>query len=217
MKKIVLAALFLTILFLLLVVKPTGADYGQYGEPSPTQTILVDKLVGKPDSPTKGGLVQYQYVDNLSPSDPKFAPGQEVLFQVKIKNISNAQLTNVEVKDFVPSYVEAIEGPGSYDAGTGTITFNAGNFDVDQEKIYIIKMKVLAQSQLPVDKGLFCLVNKVRATGGSTADEDTSQFCVEKQVTGAAKVPSAGPEFAGLLLAGNLLGLGLGFKLKKSK
>ena len=191
------------------------ADYGQYGEPSPSEDILVDKYVGKVVSTTKGGVANLEYVDNLSASDPRFAPNQEVSFKIKVKNISNVKLYNVEVKDFVPSYVEPLEGPGTYDVATRTVTFNAGDFNVDETKEYFIKMKILTIGQLPSDKGLFCLNNKVRATGGKSADEDTSQFCVEKTVTGVTNVPTAGPEFGLLLISGEILALGAGIYLRK--
>lgn len=203
------------ILIFVLTASTISADYGQYGEPSPSEDILVDKFVGKVVSTTKGGVANLEYVDNLSASDPRFVPGQEVMFQLKIKNISNNKLISVEVKDFVPSYVTAIEGPGTFDEGTRTITFNAGDFNVDEEKFYYIKMQILPQGQLPSDKGLFCLTNKARATGGTSADEDASQFCVEKQVTGTTKVPQAGPEFGLLLISGEALALGAGIFLRK--
>lgn len=213
MKKVFIFTLF--VIGYLLIGNSVSAQYGQYGEPSPSEYILVDKYVGKVVSTTKGGVANLEYVDNLSASDPRFAPNQEVSFKIKVKNISNEKLYSVEVKDFVPSYVEPLEGPGTYDAATRTITFNAGDFNIDETKEYYIKMQVLIQGQLPADKGLFCLNNKVRATGGTSADEDTSQFCVEKTVTGVSNVPQAGPEFGLLLISGEALALGAGIYLRK--
>lgn len=191
------------------------AQYGQYGGPGPSLSILIDKMVGKPTSVTKGGTTEVDYVDNLSPSDPRFNPGQEVFFRLKVKNTSNTTLTNVTVKDIVPLYLEPVEGPGTYDANSRAITFDAGDFTADQEKVYILKMRILAQDQLPADKGLFCLVNKAQAYDGGVSDEDTAQFCVEKQVLAVQKVPSAGPEMGILLFSGEMIALGVGLFLKK--
>lgn len=188
------------------------AQYGQYGQPSPSYSILVDKMVGKPS--LNKGATSYDYVDNLSPSDPRFRPGQEIFFKVKVKNTSNTRLTNVTVKDYLPSYLEPIEGPGSWDASTRIITWNAGDFEVDEEKVYYIKMQIYPQDKLPADKGLFCLVNKVGAYN-QASDEDTSQFCIEKEVLGVTKVPSAGPEYGLALLAFNGLVAIVGLRLKK--
>lgn len=196
-----------------LLVIPVSAQYGQYGQPAPSFSILIDKMVGKPAF--NKGATSYDYVDNLSPTDPRFRPGQEIFFKIKVKNTSSVKLTNVTVKDYVPSYLEPIEGPGNWDATSRTITWNAGDFAADEEKVYYIKMQIYPQDKLPADKGLFCLVNKAGAYN-QASDEDTSQFCIEKEVLGVAKVPAAGPEFGILLMAGNLLGLAFGIKLKKT-
>ena len=86
---------------------------------------------------------------------------------------------------------------------------------VDQEKTFYIKTKVIPQANLPADKGLFCVSNFVKADSSNAYDDDTSQLCIEKQVSGTTKVPSAGPELGLLLLAGNILGAGIGLKLRK--
>ena len=43
----------------------------------------------------------------------------------------------MEVKDTLPAYVDAVEGPGTYNSANREITFNAGDFEVDEEKIRI--------------------------------------------------------------------------------
>lgn len=190
------------------------AQYGQYGQPSPSYSILIDKMVGKPYQ-TKGGVRDVEYVDNLSPSDPRFSPNQEVYFKIKVKNTSTSDITNVTVKDYVPLYLTPIEGPGTWDANTRIISWNAGDFRVDEEKIYYIKMAVNSQNQLPADKGLFCVVNKAEALSDEANDDDTAQLCIEKQVIGVVKVPSAGPEMGVVLILSNLLTAGVGVCLKR--
>ncbi len=212
MKKIF--AIILFSIFYLLFFVTVHAQYGPYG-PAGAPSILVNKMVGKPGGQTKGGLSSLEYVDNLSVNDYKFKPGQEIFFQLKVKNTSNQNLDNVTVKDYVPSYLEPIEGPGTYDGNSRIITINAGSFSVDEEKIYVFKMKILSQDKLPADKGLFCLVNKADASTDGTYDDDTSQFCIEKEVVAPVKVPSAGPELGLILLGGELTTLGLGIWLKK--
>jgi len=192
-----------------------GCDYGQYGNGcTPSQSITINKLVGRVYT-TKGGITEYEYVGNLSSSDPRFAPEQIVMFQIKVKNTSNIKLTNVTVKDYIPSYLEPIEGPGTYDVSTRIITFSAGDFDPNQEKVYYIKMKVLAQDKLPADKGLFCEINKAQAYNDNVSDEDTAQFCIEKQVVGVVRTPSAGPDMGLGLGILEMLGLGAGFLIRK--
>ncbi len=217
-------AILITLIFCasLSLVKNVAADsdndgqYGQYGDYGypPTQTVLIDKMVGKPYI-TKGGVTEVEYVDNLSASDPRFGPGQEIYFKIKVKNTANTRLTNVTVKDYVPAYLEPLEGPGSYDASTRIITFEAGDFEADEEKIYYIKMQVLPQDKLPADKGLFCEINKAVAYNDQVSDEDTAQYCIEKQVTGVTTVPSAGPAWALALVGLNMVGGAIGLYLRK--
>ena len=215
-----LFSVFLSTTIYLLLTTGALADYGQYGqyssEPAPSASILIDKTVGKPDGTvTKGGVTNIQYVDNLSPSDVRFRPGEQVMFKLRVKNTSNVTLNNVMVNDIVPSYVEPIEGPGMFDAVTRLISFNAGSFAPDEEKTFTIKMQLYGQDKLPTDKGLFCLINKSRAYNELASDEDTAQFCVEKEVIGVVSTPKAGPEMGTLLLGAQAMLVGLGFSLKK--
>ncbi len=189
-------------------------QYGQYGGSLPSKTILIEKMVGKPVQ-TKGGTDQLDFVDNLSPSDPRFAPEQQIVFRLKVKNTSDMALKGVEVKDFVPAFLTPVSVPGSFDAASRTITFNAGDFAMGEEKIYFLTMKIFSQNQMPADKGVICEINKAQATTKEVFDEDSSQFCIEKQVLGVQHVPSAGPEM-GLALMGLEFGLlGVGITLKK--
>lgn len=183
-------------------------QYGQYG-PSPSLSIVVDKLVNKP--------ARSEFVDNLSPSDPRFLSGQDVFFRLRVKNPTDQTLTNVTVKDFLPDFVEAVEGPGSFDSSTRTVTINAGDFGLQEEKVYDLKVRVVAQDKLPSDKSVVCVVNRAQASNNQVSDEDTAQFCVEKQVVGAVQVPSAGPEIGLALLALNALGFGTGLYLRKRR
>lgn len=206
MRKIFLA--ILVALCSMLYVPSVFAQYGQYGNPGPSYTVLINKLVAMPTD-------NNNFVDNLSPSDPRFGPNQDVYFKLIVKNTSNITLSNFTVKDFVPADIEPIEGPGSYDSNTRTISFNIGDLAPDEEKSYILKMRVHAQNKLPSDKGLFCEVNRAQVYNIQVSDDDTAQLCIEKKVTGVIKVPSSGPEFGLILLGANLFGIGAGLYLKR--
>ena len=64
-------------------------------------------------------------------------------------------------------------------------------------------------------------MNKTQAWSNTTTDDDSSQFCIEKQVVEAKKVPSAGPEMGLILLSGEIFALATGvfinYKLKNKK
>lgn len=210
MKKI-FAYFSLLVITAWLSVIPVKADcvgqYGQYGQPCNSYSIVVDKMVQKPGST--------DYVDNLSVSDPRFKPGNYVMFKVTIKNTSTTTFGGMTAKDFVPAYLTPIEGPGTFDSASRIITFDAGAFNVDEQKTYYFKMQINSQANLPADQGLFCLTNRAQAWSNTTTDDDSSQFCIEKQVTAPPKVPSAGPEMGLALMAIQLAGVGAGLYLKK--
>jgi len=206
MKKI-FAFLVVVFSFLVITISAFAGCGGQYESPCQSYSILVDKMV------QKSGTADY--VDNLSVSDPRYLPGSYIMFKVTIKNTSTTTFGGMTAKDFVPNYLTPIEGPGTFDSATRTVSWDAGSFAVDEQKTYYFKMQINSQANLPADQGLFCLINKAQAWSNSITDDDSSQFCIEKQVAVPPKVPSAGPEMGLLLLAGNLLGVGFGLKLKK--
>lgn len=195
------------------IAKASLADYGQYGS-TYSYSISLDKMVSKPNTSTTN-YNSVEYVDNLSPSDPRFKPDQYIYFKIRVKNTSTDRLINVTVKDYVPAYLSPVEGPGNWDSTNRIVSWNAGDFNIDEEKVYYLKMQLYSQKDLPSDKSLICLVNKARAENEKTANEDAAQYCLEKQVLGVSKVPSAGPELGILLFGGELMVLGTGLFLKK--
>ncbi len=190
-------------------------EYGQYGAPVPSKSIMIDKMISVPNQAKNNNVDQLNFVDNLSSSDVRFAPDQQIVFKLKVKNTSDVALTNVQVKDFVPALLVPVSGPGNFDANSRTLSFDAGNFASQEEKTYFLTMKITPQDQMPIDQSVFCEINKAQASNSEVFDQDTAQFCIEKQVLGVKSVPSTGPEF-GLVLIGLEFGaLGVGVFLKK--
>lgn len=187
-------------------------QYGPYGGGAPSTSIMVDKTVSRAIT-TKGGVVSY--VDNNSASDTRFAPGGRVYFQIKVKNTSNVTLNNVEVSDIMPNEVVAVEGPGTYNEQTKTITWKYDSLKAGEEKTEKIIAQIKGQNALPADKGVICMINKSTVRAGANYDEDTAQFCVEKKVIGAKKVPTAGPEYGILVSLLSFASLGTGVYLKR--
>ncbi len=207
----VVTAFFLTLVFAIATVSVSASDtqYGPYG-PSPVQSIEVNKTVQRPE--------KSDFVDNLSPSDPRFAPTQDVFFRITVKNPTDQNLNDVTVKDFIPDLVDVVEHPGSYDSANRVITIDAGDFEPHQEKTYTVKARVRGQDQLPSDRGIFCLINRAHAFNSAVSDEDTAQFCAEKQVRkDIPQVPAAGPEMGLGLLLLNALGFSTGVILRKKR
>ena len=213
-KQIVICTLFLTVIFSPAFVHADSGCDTLYSTCTPSQSIIVDKTVGKvvvnADSSTS--LI---YVDNLTTSDPRFHSGDYIYFRIRVKNTSSVSINNITAKDWIPSYIEPVEGPGTYDGKARTVTWDAGSFGIGEEKFYTFKMQIDSPQYLPADKGLFCLINKAEAGNGTVYNSDTAQFCVEKQVTNVVTTPKAGPEFAMLIPLFSLLTGSIGIWIKK--
>lgn len=190
---------------------PVFSQYGVYGG-GVSKSIVIDKSIFNPNQ-TKGG--SNEYVDNFYSIDYKFSPNREIIFRLKVKNTSDTTLYGITVKDFVPSYLQPTQYVGDYNSDNRTISFNAGDFGVNEEKTYTLKFKILSQDKLPNETGIMCPTNKAEASNNEVYDEDTAQFCIEKQVVGVKEVPAAGPELGLGLLALQGLGLGTGIWLRK--
>lgn len=214
-----------TALAFLAVVAPVSAQYAPYQPSTTTVSILVDKKVGNPI--VEKGTTSVSYVDNLSETDHRFVANEDVWFQIKVKNTSNAKLTGVTVKDFVPSYVNAVEGPGTYDSSNRVLVVNAGDFEVNEEKTYTFKMRVMGADHLPT--GINCISNRAQGYNNNVSDDDTAQLCIEKAITTTVTtttkggmppvkhIPQTGPEQGILLYAVSTVLGALGLKLRKSK
>ncbi len=212
--------LILTTGFLLLT-PLSYAQYGQYGSPPPQGAISIEKLVSMPFSTLPADLSTLTFVNNLSPADPRFAPGKDVVFKIIIQNTSSTTLTNVTIKDILPANVSPIAGPGTFDSNMNTISFTVSDLNPGDQQVFFLTAQIAQSNQLPADKSLFCLVNTAQVFSNtsngtnSPSDQSTSQFCIEKQVLGVTTAPSAGPEFGFLLVGGELATLGLGLYIKR--
>ncbi|MFS8159188.1 MAG: hypothetical protein ACMG6E_03060 [Candidatus Roizmanbacteria bacterium] len=212
MKTIVNIFALLTIFFCIAPIAFAGSGYGQYTTPGTQSGILIDKFVGLPHD-IKGG-VKYTFVDNLGPQDFKFRSGYLLFFKIRVQNVSGTTLEDVTITDTMPDYLQIFGDIGTVNMANKTVTVHIGTMGKDETKEFQLKARVLPQEKLPSDKGLFCLLNKVSVTSSGGSDEDTAQFCVEKQVLGVKEVPKAGGEGLILTALSSLFGL-TGLKLRK--
>lgn len=201
---------------------PSGA-YGQ-GCP-PSGAIVINKTVKNPST----GL----YVENLQINDPRFSTDHTVHFQLTVTNTTSAKLQNITVKDTFPQFLLFVSGPGSFDSNTKTLTFLIDSLNVGESKTFDVKGKIVSESQLMSQAGVFCVINQVTVQAGEKGSQDTAQLCIEKKVLGVTKggipvletkgglktSPPTGPELLGLLalLPGGLLGHILRRKSKSVK
>lgn len=131
----------------------------------------------------------------------KFAPGQEVEFVITIKNVSKKTFGQVEIRDFLPEFLEPISEKSK------EIKFEFKNFQPNEEKVVGIKAKVVSSDKLPRKQDIICdgrVTNKAEVFTDHSLfqSSDTAQVCVSKAAN-LKKLPETGP--ATTVLAGGLL------------
>lgn len=164
-----------------------------------TNNIVLDKKILNPQTNAM--------VDNLSINDPKFQPESIVTFQISITNSSNKTISNIEIKDIFPQYVNFSSGTGNFDANNKTLSFRIQDLKSNETKVFTIKGKVVNTDQISINQGsVICVVNQANASSdNNNFSQDNSQFCIEKTTatkggfpvltpTEVATTPSTGAE-----------------------
>lgn len=160
--------------------------------------LIINKQVQNP--------VNGVFVDNLTVSDPTFAPAANVLFQLTIQNTSGQTFDPVTVKDVFPSYLTFVSGPGTYDSGSNTLTMTMNNLIAGESRTVQVMAKVNS-----LDKSIVCVNNYAEARDDAVGrfDSDTAEVCLATNVLGTTTLPVAGFNdyllllpFAGVSLSG---------------
>ena len=168
------------------------------GEVCPTNvTFTVDKLV---QTAGKGG----QFVDNLTLNDAMFTAGQDVTYQIKVKNTGNAKVSQVTVIDNLPTSLTYVGG-GTYNSTAKTVTFEAKDLEAGKEAVYFLTAKVKDAKSLS-NVNPECITNSVTASDNKgTKAEDTATLCISKPGVAVQPqvptktIPNTGPEALALL------------------
>lgn len=159
-----------------------GSNYGTNqcqpiyggGESCPkTPQFEINKTVQNPKSQS--------FVDNLSVSDPRFAPEQVVPFKLTVKNTSDTALSKIVIKDILPDFVDFAGGIGNFDANSRTLTINLEKLDVNESRDFFIQAKVKTADKL--SQNVTCVVNQSTMTVNDKTAQDNSAFCIEKTLT----------------------------------
>lgn len=170
--------------------------------------FILDKKVLNPVK-TKGGVESY--VDNLFIKDSKYTSGQNIKFQLVVTNTGDSAISELALSDILPSYVDFVSGPGTYDANARTLNSKILNLNANESRKYIVEVKVKNADSLPSDQGTVCVVNQAIVNSGNDESRDNSQFCIEKPATttkgglpvlpapNMTQTPATGPEMIPLL------------------
>jgi len=198
MKKIIYSiSLALALLAVFSVESARAYVLPYYTGPSPEGLIEIDKKVKNPTNDS--------FTDNLGTNDYKFAPGEEVVFKVRVKNIAEIDFVKVKITDSLPDYLVLTEGE---------LEKELENLKPDQAYEFEIKTKVVEADKLPSNQGIYCVVNRAKVIADDQENQDTAQLCLETKVLGASTQPEAGTN--PLVLAGVFTTLAsVGFFLKK--
>lgn len=224
LKKTILTALAISTMIVVPVSQVIAQSYG--GTPNTPDCLSIDKMVSNPAITNT-----IEYVDNISPSDVKYQANATAIARIKVKNTSNQIVPAVTVTDEIPSYLYYFAGPGVLSADGRILTIALGDLQAGEERYMYITYKTAQAGDMPADKSLICVINKVSVQGSiCNRDEDSAQMCIEKsavvtkgginptytqQLQAVKTAPKAGPEMGIALLGINGLIGTIGYIIKK--
>lgn len=169
---------WISLLLIIIMPKKSYAQYIAPAEVKPVGQISINKLVKN----LQTGL----FVENLSFSDPRFLPEQEVSFRLEVRNSGQIELTNVQIKDKLPDFVEFVAGPGSFDPSSQTLNFTIDRLRGGETKAYELKVRVKKAESLPVNIAT-CITNFAESRVNELVSQDTAVFCIETRVLGVTR------------------------------
>jgi uncharacterized repeat protein (TIGR01451 family) len=137
-----------------------------------TGSIEINKTVQNPKDS--------KFVENLGQNDPKYSPGQNIQFQITVKNSSGNNINNITIKDNLPRYVNCdFSGIGVCDNSNRVITININTLNRNEAHTMIIKGKIATLDKMQNEPQTFCLINQAKAIQGKQSIQDNAQFCIQ--------------------------------------
>jgi uncharacterized protein DUF11 len=141
-----------------------GGEVCEYGD------ISIDKQVYNPET--------NEYWDNIDSSSYTFEAGDEVKFQIKVKNISDIKIDKLMLRDYFPNYIDWIEG-GNWLWDRDIAEWEINDLDPDEEVFKTVKVKIFDENDIP--EGITCVTNKAIVTNEDDEEKsDTASFCMQK-------------------------------------
>jgi len=111
-------------------VSPVMAQYYQPSENK--KEIVLDKQIELVDN----------YVDNIAASQKVFVDREVVNFRILITNSGNERLENLSVIDYLPSELELIFYPGTYNQSDNSIRWIIDGLNEGESKEYFIRARI---------------------------------------------------------------------------
>ncbi len=173
---------------------PLQASY-IYDQEEITSQIIVDKQLKAVD------LDNWQ--DNIPASQLVFEEGDMLEFRIKIKNSGDKELKNIDAHDFLPTHLELVFHPGSYDQDNRQVNWKIEKLEPGEEREFKFRTHVKKSNQEVVD-GTLCLINKTDAKAESGEyDQDTASFCI----VAPKRLPKAGSGTNNLAMGTGIAGM----------
>lgn len=162
----------------LLLTPTVHAKYVVEEAPKQPVQLFFNKLVKNPElakTPDKDPFVK-------SITDFKFTPDSEVTFKLEIKNTTQNELNNIQIKDKIPDLLDFVSGPGSFDATTTrTLNISVDKLAVNETKSFEFKAKVKFSNNLAPNTPV-CLTNSAEARVNELFTQSNADFCIENKV-----------------------------------
>lgn len=212
--KILIASLILTVLVGFSLVKNVNAkvtcwaEYGGEEVCERTGDIYLDKMVSLPREKNEGDLI---FKDNLSEDAvERYVNGQIAVFEIKVKNVGDATLNKVTVKDRFPEYVDyPHDGDSRWDEGSRTYTYEISDLAIGETDTHQIEARVTTSNYV-------CVTNVAEAyPSEGSGDSDTAKLCAGERVLGVTTMPATGSHLLPIL--GTLILTGASAFLAKRK
>lgn len=180
------------------------------GEVCETGDLSLDKKVYNP----KAGA----YWDNIDSNDYTFAPGEEVKFSLRIKNVSDVRVDSARINDDFDRlddymvYVSSDKGDYRAEVTDYKVKFDFGGLEPDEEATVYFVARFKDAGELPV--GTNCFTNAAHAYShvDDVSDSDYASFCVatESGKIVSKSTPSTGFDLTTTLVVEALAFAGLG-------
>jgi uncharacterized repeat protein (TIGR01451 family) len=148
-----------------------------------TEKLSLDKKVQNPTTKV--------FVDSLAgTTDPKYRPGTTILFRITVTNTSDAEITDIEVKDTLPQYVTFVKGLGTYDSKTRVLTYKIDRLGAGRSNTVEIQATTAKAQELPSKDASTCIANYAYAKKGTDEASDNARFCITKEAVTPTQAPS---------------------------
>lgn len=125
--------------------------------------LIIDKKVQNPQNNA--------FVDNLGVNDPRYAPNQNVNFEITVTNTGSATFGTVALEDTLPKYVVLADGNTS---------MTVKDLKPNESKKLMLVGRIVEAGQIPGDQMITCVINFVTGTADNQTSADNAQFCIEK-------------------------------------